>query len=64
MYVWAHGALVKTCDFLNEWFGSESCSVQKAYDDEGVAVEKANRLSFVPRLGATDAKCPCPEVDR
>ena len=25
--VWAHGALVKTCDFLDEWFGSKSCHV-------------------------------------
>lgn len=63
MYAWAHGALVITCDFLNEWFGSESCSVHDSRD-EGVSLKEAHRLSFNPRLGVADAKCPCPEVHR
>ena len=54
---------MKTCDFLNEWFGSKSCHVHDS-DDNGVPLKNARKLTFDPRLGVGDAKCPCPEVDR
>ncbi|CAN0226733.1 unnamed protein product [Scytosiphon promiscuus] len=65
MYYWAHGALVRTCDFLNEFFGSKSCRMS----DEGQELTKTPKpetvyLTFEPGLGSEEAKCPCAGVER
>lgn len=64
MYHWTHGALVHTCNFLNHWFGSDSCHAEAGRLRGMFHTPTEIRLTFDPRRGGEDAKCSCPDVDR
>ena len=64
MYHWAHGALIRTCNFLNEWFGGTSCQLKTGRSRGMFHTPEEVSILFDPRLGGDDAKCSCEGVDR
>lgn len=64
MYDWAHGALIRTCNFLNEWFGGTSCQLTTGKYRGMFHTPEEVSIIFDPSLGGDDAKCPCEGVDR
>lgn len=64
MYHWAHGALVHTCNFLNYWFGGNSCLIQTGQNRGMFHTPEQVSLTFDPRLSDEDAICSCDNVDR
>ena len=64
MYHWAHGALVRSCSFLNTWFGIDSCILKTGRYRGMFHTPEEVSITFDPRLKAADARCPCTGVDR
>lgn len=64
MYHWAHGALIRTCNFLNEWFGAASCQIETGKSRGLFHTPEEVSILFDPKLGGDDAKCSCEGVDR
>ena len=64
MYHWAHGALIRTCNFLNKWFGDTSCHLTTGRYRGLFHTPEEVSMSFDPRRGGDDAKCSCDGVDR
>lgn len=66
MYQWAHGALVHTCEYLRQWYGQDTCHLERSTPigrqkgfHEGIV------LKFTPRRRSVlRSRCPCDEVDR
>ena len=63
MYHWAHGALLHTCNSLNDWFGSGSCRVNVGRTQPLFKIQASVEIIFEPRLAGADARCSCPLVD-
>lgn len=64
MFHWALGALLHTCNFLNDWFGIGTCRVETEVGPRIDFFRGSAEIIFDPRLAGADAKCPCPELDR
>ena len=64
MYHWAHGALIRTCNFLNEWFGGTSCQLKTGTSRGMFHTPPKVSIIFDARLSGDDAKCSCDGVDR
>lgn len=65
MFYWAHGALIRTCDFLKAFFGSKSCRMSdEGREVTGTPKPETVRLTFEPALGLEDARCSCAGVKR
>lgn len=69
MSSWAVGALVRTCELLQDAFGTESCRVEPldAPNSSRIAKAGANHdwaMVFEPQLSSGDQKCSCDTVGR
>lgn len=65
MFDWAHGALLRTCDVLDGWYGGQTCHLEKqAPTGEQLEDPEAVTLIFDPNQGGGDHPCSCHNVDR
>lgn len=64
MFEWAGNVLIHTCDYLNDRFGQNSCSIRMSMSEDNLRDLRVISLSFMPGLGSYDAPCSCDEVDR
>lgn len=65
MFHWSHVLLVKTCEYLNGFFGVGSCKVEESGRDDTVLTKpQTYTLMFDPKLGGGDGRCQCDGIKR
>lgn len=66
MFDWAHGALLRTCDVLDGWYGGQTCHLKKQPPTgEQLEDPEAVTLIFDPNhVSGGDDACSCQNVDR
>lgn len=64
MFEWAMGSLYRTCRYLNQHYGRDSCFVEWGRWGPGDFYGNHSLIFEPPKEQPSDAPCPCEEVRR
>lgn len=64
MFDWAAGSMINACNYLEESFGKDTCTLDLGFLKGNVSFLESCTLTFQPQKVSDGAVCGCEDIER